>query len=100
MDDEKARKLLPAWFIRRMMDDEWSFGLLLTTGHVMCISRITDFHAGIEGEWLDVEMLEHDNFWVRGLLEKGGKAITAPTSRLMASVRVSQIVAAFELADT
>jgi hypothetical protein len=28
----QAKKLLPAWFVPRMMEDEWVFGLLLVTG--------------------------------------------------------------------
>ena len=35
----KAQRLLPAWFVPRMMTDCWSFGLLLETGHLLVIEQ-------------------------------------------------------------
>lgn len=89
--------LLPAWFVDRMMDDVWSFGLLTTTSAVICISCIKRIHHWLDGcLWLDVELLPNISVELPGLT-----MICAPTSeRLTASVNASQIVAAFELANT
>jgi hypothetical protein len=57
-DVEAAEKLLPAWFVPRMMTDEWVFGLLLVTGQVLAIfaqplkkvkSRKITTSAGLKG---------------------------------------------------
>jgi len=95
---KNATALLPAWFIPRMMSDEWSFGLLLVTGQVLACSRIDRVHQGSDGSlWLDVEMLSDKPFWAERLPMQ---TVVAPTSRLTASVAVAHIVWAFEFADT
>ncbi len=92
---ELAHELLPAWFIPRMMTDSWSFGLLLNTGHVLCIESILKVRQGADGHiWLDVEMMTRIPY------AKITNMIHSPTSRTRASVQASRIVAAFELADT
>lgn len=97
---QKAASILPAWFVPRMMSDSWSFGLMLTTGQVMCISRIEDVHQGADGSiWLDVMMLP-DNFGSQHVYERILEPMIAPTHRLEASVNAAHVVAAFELADT
>ena len=51
---QRARNLLPAWFIPRMMDDSWSFGLMLTTGVVVAIETINAVHQAADGSiWID-----------------------------------------------
>jgi DNA-binding XRE family transcriptional regulator len=55
---EVASRLLPAWFIPRMMTDTWSFGLTLVTGLTLAISSILDVQQAADGSiWLDVRML-------------------------------------------
>jgi hypothetical protein len=94
----RAARLLPAWFVPRMMNDVWAFGLLLTTGQILRITEILDvIQAADSSLWIDVTMDDTPagtDFW--------GKQnhLYAPTSRVKASVNVAQIVAAFELADT
>jgi hypothetical protein len=84
------------WFMRRMMNDEWSFGLLTSNDTVICISRIN----GIHEPWIDVDLLPHDEH-INAVLRKWGlHPVFALTSRLTCSVRLDTIVAAFELADT
>jgi hypothetical protein len=93
----------PPWFIERMMGgDIWSFGLLLDTGQVLCISRIISVWKGPAGVWLDVEMLDETPAWAESRLTRLRHLnfITAPTSRCQASVQASKVIAAFELADT
>src|SRR5690349_19161336 len=95
---EQAQRLLPAWFIGRMMTDEWQFGLLLDTGVVMAISSILEIHQAADGSlWIDVEMLKD----VFDLEAPGHRVFCAPTSqRTTASIAVNHIVAAFELPDS
>jgi hypothetical protein len=91
---KEAWRLIPAWFIERMTSDVWSFGLLLETGHTLCIERIVAIRQGADGTiWIDVEMMTSPPLGI-------SRFITAPTSRTRASVQASKVVAAFELADT
>lgn len=95
-----ASALLPAWFIPRMMTDEWSFGLLMTTGVIMAISCIDSVNQAADGSiWLDVRMWGSDHLWVE-LHRKTMPLMAAPTKRLQASINAAHVIAAFELADT
>lgn len=85
-------KLLPAWFVERMMHDSWSFGLLTVSGTTICIESITSVHQAADGSiWLDVVLMQTTN---------AKNTFVAPTSRTSASINSAHIVAAFELADT
>jgi hypothetical protein len=90
---ERCQKLLPAWFVPRMMDDTWVFGLLLSTGKVLAIEHIDEVHRAADGSlWIDVDMCgDPVDAWA---------ALHAPTSRTRASVNVAHIVCALELSDT
>jgi hypothetical protein len=91
--------LLPAWFIPRMMDDTWSFGLLTTAGVIIaihCIDRV--YQDANSGLWIDVELQEKSMILPDHIAK--ARIFVAPTSRTKASIQVSTIVAAFELADT
>jgi hypothetical protein len=95
----RAVRLLQPWFITRMMDDNWLFGLLLDTGHLLVIHKILDVKEdGPGGVWLDVEMAR-DTEWLADV-GWAKSIIQAPTSRTTASVKASKIIMAFELADT
>ena len=95
---ENAKKILPAWFIPRMMDDVWYFGILLITGQVLAAQHIDSVSQAVNGDiWIDITLCDDvplsDSF--------GNIRVTlAPTSRLTASVNVSHIVTVVELADT
>ena len=94
-------KLLPAWFVERMMGDCWFFALLTNDGIMICISTITDVRQAADGSiWLDVELLTDETFWVAKLREGGFKTLIAPSSRTTASINAAHVVAAFEIADT
>ncbi len=99
MDEiDEVQRILPAWFVGRMMDDEWSFGLLLSCGVVLAISNIRRMHQAADGTvWLDVWMLDRLPTWAENLPMK---TIVAPTERLIASINAAHVVWAFELADT
>lgn len=93
---DAASQPLSAWFYERMSEDSWQFGLLLDTGITLAITHIQNISHAADGSlWLDVEMMSShptqyadESVWI------------SPTSRTVASVAVSHIVAAFELADT
>lgn len=92
-DPEAMQKILPVWYVRRMSEDSWGFGLLLTSGDVLAIERINGLSS--DKAWIEVLLKpKHDD-----LPEDmfGTPIIYAPTDRLLASVRVEQISAAFEL---
>jgi hypothetical protein len=79
----RAAALLPAWFVRRMMDDVWSFGLLLITGEVLHVSQIDNVVQAQDGSvWIDALMLNAVPFQA----PEGMKNIAAPTSRLGVSI--------------
>ncbi|ADE15880.1 hypothetical protein Nhal_2815 [Nitrosococcus halophilus Nc 4] len=99
----KAEELLPAWFIERMMNDTWFFGVLLDTGQMLGIEHINKVRQAANGDvWIDVEMLEHRQFRVEYLPDswKGVKLLCSPTSRTDTSINTRHIVAVFDLADT
>jgi hypothetical protein len=98
---EKARQLLPAWFIPRMMGDSWHFAIVLTSGDALYVEHIDDVCLSPTGTiWLDVTLYtqkeadRHDwQIWKTKLLG-------APTSRLSASINAAEILYVVELADT
>lgn len=95
-DDLRLGEVMPAWFAGRMLADEWKFGLLLSTGQTMLISRIEAVHLSPAGQvLLDVEMLL--------AAEAEGVAVPEPvllarTGRPRATVNLAHVVAAFEVA--
>jgi hypothetical protein len=102
---EQAAKLLPAWFVPRMMQDEWVFGLLLITGQVLVIYNLSAVHQAADGTiWLDVQMEEKEKG--RALEPELGDTpsrlnyLFSPTKRTTASINAAHVVAAFELAST
>lgn len=95
---EAARKLLPGWFIVRMMSDSWYFGLLTTSNKILGIQCIDEVYQAADGSiWMDVTLLDTD-LLRRDTIQQ--EVIIAPTSRTRASVNVSHVIAAFELEDT
>lgn len=95
-NDLRLGELMPAWFAGRMLADEWKFGLLLSTGQTMLIRRVEAIYISPQGQILmDVDMLTE----VAGLAVTG-PVLVAPTERSRATVNLSHVVAAFELADS
>lgn len=97
-------RLLPAWFVPRMTQDTWSFGLILSNDLVLAIEQIDNVVSGADGSiWLDVEMTSADR--VRDMkrflpASISDRLIGAPTSRTTASINTAHVIAAIELADT
>jgi hypothetical protein len=95
---EAARKLLPGWFIVRMMSDSWYFGLLTTNNKILGIQCIDEVYQAADGSiWMDVTLLDTNLLRQDTILQE---VIIAPTSRTRASINVSHVIAAFELEDT
>lgn len=95
-DDLRLGEVMPAWFAGRMLADEWKFGLLLSTGQTMLISRVEAVHLSPCGQvLLDVEMLMD----AEGVAAPG-PLLVAPTGRPRATVNLAHVVAAFEVAGT
>jgi hypothetical protein len=93
-------EILPAWFTERMIDDVWSFGLLMRDGTIIGIQAIQSIQKASDGSiWLDVRLMDPSD-GTEEWLGKFDKTFIAPTSRLEASINASHIMAAFELADT
>ena len=91
--------LLPAWFSSRMMQDDWTFGLLMCDGTMIAISNIERITKAADNTlWLDVLLLDYRE--KEYCLEHFSKTLVAPTSRQEASINASNVMAAFELADT
>ena len=103
-EQREAERLLPAWFVPRMMFDEWFFGLLLTNGDILAIETIRKVHQDAMGNlWIDVTAHEYESrcLW-QGSNDRPWrkKIVGAPTERTFMSVNVSNIITAFELAYT
>ncbi|PHK94477.1 hypothetical protein CR162_13385 [Pseudoroseomonas rhizosphaerae] len=93
-NDLRLGEVMPAWFAGRMLADEWKFGLLLSTGQTMLISRIEAVHLAPGGQvLLDVEMLLE----AEGVVAPG-PVLMAPAGRPRATVNLAHVVAAFEVA--
>ena len=87
------------WFVTRMATDVWIFGLLLTTGTVAGITRITNIGVHRDIVWIDVELAGKIDVSFEHLDLDFERLCFAPTSRCAASIRADAIVAAFELAE-
>jgi len=100
---EAAEKLLPAWFVPRMMSDCWCFGLLLSTGVTVVAERIQAVTQATDGTiWLDVTLRTDDKMiGVYGPMTGKLQYFVAPAAeRTDMSINAHHVVAAFELSDT
>jgi len=94
---KQASQVLPAWFVPRMMNDEWMFGLLLTTGNWLPLKRIARVFEGSTGDiWMDVEALPR--FKLPGGQGESMSFVQVAEGRTMVSVATGQVVLAMELA--
>lgn len=91
-DANAASEVLPAWYTKRMMQDQWCFGLQTSDGHVIAISRITSISD--DGQWMDVELLTRDE-----VPQLDGRSLIAAVAddRREASIQIKSIVAAYDI---
>ena len=92
-DPAKMTEILPVWYVGRMAQDYWGFGLLLRSGSILAIQQITG--VSDDRQWLEVDLLEEDA--KRPTIQGHPVLYRATTDRGSASVRVDQIQAAFEI---
>lgn len=96
---KKAEKLLPAWFVPRMMMDEWFFGLVMTNGDILAVQTIDQVsQAADDTIWLDIYLLTDDYVSMKDLREF--RVVTALEDRQRASVNASHVLYALELANS
>ena len=92
--------LLPVWFTSRMMNDQWSFGLLMITGDVIAVQSIASVKQDAGGNlWIDAILINSEEQLLPDDIN-GHRIFAAPTSRKDVTINASHIVAAFELGDT
>lgn len=94
-DSGLAAEVLPAWYIRRMMDDYWFFGLKTMDGQLIGIRKIRA--VSDDGKWMDVELLTGDELPVS---PPGFTLVAVGDDRRAASIRIDSIVSAHDLAAT
>ena len=93
-DSGAAFEVLPAWYTRRMMDDDWLFGLQTNDGKLVVIRRINALSD--DAEWMDVQLAEEDD--TAHLKDDRHPLVFAVAGdRTTASIRISNIVAAYDL---
>lgn len=93
-DAEAVFEILPAWYSKRMMQDSWLFGLQTDDGRVLAIRTINA--VSDDGVWMDVELATDDK--VDHVPDMYQPLITAiAEDRINASIRISSIVAAYDL---
>ncbi|HIJ85702.1 MAG: hypothetical protein HW380_3711 [Magnetococcales bacterium] len=91
---EHAQRLLPGWFVPRMMGDAWFFGLKLNSGEIIAIETILAVNEGSHGDiWIDVRLLLDPP-------KKIPNIFIPPCGRQSASINAKFVALAFELADT
>ncbi|SEG03893.1 hypothetical protein SAMN04488045_1623 [Thalassococcus halodurans] len=96
----KMSEVLPAWFVNRMANDYWYFGLLMDNNVVLPIHRIQKISD--DGRWLEVELMEQgdDIHEFPDSPIKEMPVIYALEGRTPANVQISKIVGTIELANT
>jgi hypothetical protein len=98
---EDFHKLFPQWFSKRLMDDEWHFGILTTEGTVFEVCGIDAIHITPIGKWIDCRLTESDSYCVAddNILKK--KIVsTSVSGRPYISINIDNVVSIFELANT
>ena len=101
MNIKNGEKLLPSWFVPRMMDDVWHFGLLLTDSSLVLLSHINRVDVSANGDlWIHADLDDRYCFdnWRERVHYK--KVIANDIDRCNVSINATYVIAAFELADT
>lgn len=93
-DAGTAFEVVPTWYTSRMMQDHWLFALHMSSGHLVAINRIKAVSS--DGNWMDVELATDDE--IEHVDEKYRPIVVAVSDdRRSASVKISEIQAAFDL---
>ena len=95
-DDDLA--VNPSWFTRRMTTDDWVFGLLTTNGEIIMIGGIDAISK--DGKWIEVTLLTTDRCSGGFTHLSGTPVFAVADDRTTASIKVSNIVMALEMASS
>ncbi|MGE0082080.1 MAG: hypothetical protein AB7U81_12375 [Thiohalomonadaceae bacterium] len=96
-DVAAAQALLPAWFVPRMMQEDWVYGFIMVYGSIIAVERVEAVRQAADGSlWLDVRLAPADDYW-SGHYDPS--VFGAPSTRRSASINCSHVAAAFELVD-
>lgn len=96
-DIAAAQALLPAWFVPRMMQEDWVYGLIMASGSIIAVERVTAVRQAVDGSlWLDVRLAPADDYWSGNY---DPSVFGAPSARRHASINCTHVAAAFELVD-
>lgn len=96
--EEKVREatnLLPAWFVPRMMEDEWRFALMLASGDWVPLRRIEGVKQGPAGVWIDALLLDAEG--AAALRVAGLKMVPVTLARSHVSLNAQHVAMAIEL---
>ena len=95
------------WWVDRVGDDSWNFGLLLSTGQLLqCDYLIATRTDPSKNRWVDVQLLEaKDEHHVKHLVACGlvacpTKIVSAPCGKKTVSINLAHVVGVFELAHS
>lgn len=94
---KKAQKLIPAWFVVRMMSDRWSFGILTSDGRTFVINQILEVSE--DGKWIDVELALKKECAIEQHMGQNFVYAIAEDRRI-ATINVLHVVCAMELATS
>lgn len=97
-DPAEAFEKLPAWFTERMMNDYWSFALLLSNGQWVLISHIISISS--DGKWINVELSDKGASTLYDVIPEGQIISSLTEDRPTATIRAADVVLATEAADT
>jgi hypothetical protein len=92
-----AEALLPAWFVSRMMREDWVYGFVMAYGSIIAVERVEAVHQAADGSlWMDVRLAPADDYWSGNY---DPSVFGAPSTRRQASINCAHVAAAFELVD-
>ena len=94
-DSEVAAKVLPVWYIKRMMTDTWLFGLGLDGGRWVVIEKIE--RISDDKEWIDVQLAESHQIPEVFLKTNPDVVYAVASDRKMATLNVRSINIAIDL---
>jgi len=92
-DSREASKIHPNWWVERMMDDEWYFGLLTTDGSIIAFSNISNISD--DGKWLDITLMMKDELPENS--EEKSYITAVADDRRKASVQMDKVVMAYDI---
>jgi hypothetical protein len=96
----KMSEVLPVWFVERMSNDYWNFGLIMEGGFVFPVRQIISISD--DRRWLEVEVMEagDDIHNFPNSPVEGMHLIYALEGRTTANIQITKMIGALDLANT